>query len=85
MAHTCPACGWPHLHEPPRSAADGGSYEICPSCGFQPGVTDDDEGLTPMEWRTEWSKRGMPWTSAGMHRPEGWNAAAQLQKITREK
>ena len=24
----------------------GGSYEICPSCGFQFGVSDDDLGST---------------------------------------
>ena len=82
MAHVCSTCGWPHLHEPPRSAASGGSYEICPSCGFQPGVTDDDEGYTPVEWRTAWIKKGMPWTSVGVRRPAAWNPGAQLQKLT---
>jgi hypothetical protein len=81
MAHVCPACGWPHLHEPPRTAA-GGSYEICPSCGFQPGVTDDDEGLTPEDWRMAWIKKGMPWSSASLHRPAAWNPAAQLHRLT---
>jgi hypothetical protein len=85
MAHLCPACGWPHLHEAPRSAAGGGSYEICPSCGFQPGVTDDDEGQTPEGWRAAWIKKGMPWSSAGVHRPEGWNPGGQLQRFTGEK
>ena len=47
MKFTCPVCGYPELEEPPRSPrTGGGSYEICPSCGFQFGVTDDDKGVS---------------------------------------
>jgi rubredoxin len=34
---TCPVCGYPALHEPPRSPEGHPSYEICPSCIFEYG------------------------------------------------
>lgn len=80
MKHLCPACHWPHLKEAPRAKSGGGSYEICPSCGFQPGVTDDDEGHTPAAWRKEWRKRGMPWASVAQPAPANWDPAAQMKK-----
>jgi pimeloyl-ACP methyl ester carboxylesterase len=54
----CPVCGWPDLTEAPRSPGGGGSYEICPSCGFQFGVTDDDAGISYAEWRRRWVEGG---------------------------
>ena len=63
MPHTCCVCGYPRLNEPPRSAGGGASYEICPSCGFQFGVSDDDRGITPDQWRAAWKKRGAQWSS----------------------
>ncbi len=41
----CPVCGYKNLYEPayqPTPKGNLGSYEICPSCGFQFGVTDDE-------------------------------------------
>jgi len=32
----------------------GPSYEICPSCGFQFGVSDDDQGYEYEQWREMW-------------------------------
>ncbi len=81
MAHTWPCCGYPTLQEPPRSSSGGGSYEICPSCGFQFGVSDDDEGFTYASWREQWKKRGMPWSSKGIAPPKGWNPKAQLASV----
>jgi hypothetical protein len=81
MGRTCPCCGYPALHEPPRSASGGGSYEICPSCGFQFGVSDDDAGFTYASWREQWKKRGMPWSSKGIAPPSGWNPKVQLAKL----
>ena len=78
MAHTCPACGYPALREPPRPANGGGSFEICPSCGFQFGVSDDDAGFTYASWRARWKKMGSPWSSKGISAPRGWNAKSQL-------
>ena len=79
---TCPACGYPGLDEPPRTAAGGGSYEICDSCGFEYGVTDDDEGYTYAQWRDCWIAKGMPWESEGIHpRPDEWDPKAQLASL----
>jgi len=80
--HTCPACGWPRLREAPRSKEGGGSYEICPSCGFEPGVTDDDLGITPTAHRAAWVNQGMPWTSVARAAPKGWKPTAQLKRLS---
>src|SRR3990172_820952 len=61
----CPVCGFPNLTEQPRHADGGASDEICPSCGFQFGYDDDDRGIGFEEWRQDWIKRGMPWSSKG--------------------
>jgi hypothetical protein len=79
--YTCPVCGYPGLDEPPRSASGGGSYEICPSCGFEFGVSDDDLGFTYDEWRKRWIDSGMPWDSADIEPvPDGWDPRKQLQE-----
>ncbi len=80
MAHTCPVCGFPSLEEPPRSRSGGGSFEICPSCGFQFGVTDDDSGIGYEAWRRLWLEGGMRWASKAAPPPAGWDATAQLRK-----
>ena len=82
MAHDCPVCGYPKLKEEPRTEATGGSFEICPSCGFQFGVTDDDAGFTYAGWRAKWRRQGMPWSSSSK-RPKGWDPIAQLQRVLR--
>jgi hypothetical protein len=79
--YMCPICGFDGLQEPPRSSSGGGSYEICPSCGFQFGVSDDDEGRTYEGWRADWFRRGTPWSSVGQTPPLGWNPAEQLKRI----
>jgi hypothetical protein len=83
MTYQCPACGCHGLLEPPRSEANGGSYEICAACGFEFGVTDDDQGVTYAEWRQVWTARGMPWRSSGIESPPaGWDPALQLQTLS---
>jgi hypothetical protein len=82
LMFTCPVCGFPGLKERPRSLrTGGGSYEICPSCGFQFGVSDDDNDYTPEQWRRMWIDRGMPWSSQGIKKPDDWDPIAQLQKL----
>jgi len=76
----CPVCGYPQLYDPPRSPSGGASYEICPSCGFEFGVSDDDIGYTYDAWRDEWILDGMPWRSA-RPQPESWNPEAQLRAL----
>ena len=80
MKHTCPVCGYPKLTEAPRSASGAGSYEICPSCGFQFGVSDDDTGYTYARWRANWKKQGMTWASVSPA-PKNWDAVAQLKNL----
>lgn len=82
MNHTCPVCGYPKLKEAPRTKSDGGSYEICPSCGFEFGVTDDDRGFTYQTWRAKWEQAGMPWSGAAKP-PKDWNPVVQLRKVSR--
>jgi hypothetical protein len=67
--------------EPPRSPAGGGSYEICPSCGFEFGVTDDDLGYSYEQWRADWIGRGMPWSGSAREAPAGWDPASQLASL----
>lgn len=83
MTYTCPVCGFDGLEDPPRSPDSGGSYEICSSCGFEFGVTDDDRGYTYEAWRARWIARGMPWeTPNAGPPPNGWDAHAQLRNVT---
>ncbi len=84
MKHLCPVCGYPHLTESPRSPSGGGSFEICPSCGFQFGVSDADRGFTHAQWRTAWKKGGLKWSSQQKPPPK-WDAAAQLLLLPIEK
>lgn len=80
--YVCPVCGYAGLSEPPRSDNGGGSYEICWSCGFEFGVTDDDLGYSYGQWRRKWVERGMPWDSAAL-RPatRGWDPERQLDDL----
>ena len=73
----CPVCDYPKLSEPPRSEFGGGSFEICPSCGFQFGVNDDDEGISYETWRRRWEAAGMPWKSAALKQPATWKPVAK--------
>jgi hypothetical protein len=79
--YMCPVCGYAELDDPPREPTGGGSYEICPSCGFQFGVSDSDRGYTYSTWRSDWISRGMPWSSVGIVRPQMWNPQAQLENL----
>jgi hypothetical protein len=81
-SHSCPICGYAKLKETPRSKSGGGSFEICPACGFQFGVSDDDDGISYEEWREDWIERGMEWTSKGIPAPKTWKAETSLAKVT---
>jgi hypothetical protein len=75
-SNTCAACGYPHLRAPQRSASGGASHEICPSCGFEPGYTDDDQEITPAAWGKQWKAKGSVWYSKGIPQPADWNPNA---------
>jgi hypothetical protein len=80
--YVCPVCGYPELYDPPRSSAGGGSYEICPSCGFEFGVSDDDLGYSYEQWRARWIAQGMPWDRAAIQPPpDNWDPQQQLENL----
>ena len=84
MSNMCPVCGYPNLDEPAyRETPKGGlgSLEICPSCGFQYGYTDDAIHTTFEQWRAQWISRGMKWRSKGMQPPPGWDPRKQLLNV----
>lgn len=78
----CPVCGFPNLAEEPRDLENGSSYEICPSCGFEFGYTDESEGISDETWRREWLAGGAMWFSASRkgEQPENWNGHAQWDR-----
>jgi hypothetical protein len=82
MSYLCHACGYPGLSEKPRTPDGGGSYEICPSCGYEYGVTDDDLGISVEQWREEWIRKGMPWDKKDSAPPTGWDPTTQLRKLS---
>ena len=78
----CPACGFAALSEAPRAAlSGGGSYEICPSCDFEFGVTDDDQGFSYSVWREKWIEGGMRWNSRSVVQPKRWDPVGQLLSL----
>ncbi|MEX2659802.1 MAG: hypothetical protein WD232_08895 [Acidimicrobiales bacterium] len=80
--HTCPVCGFTGLDEPARSRSGGGSYEICLSCDFQFGVTDEDRDFSEAAWRWLWIARGKPWSSTpDGPPPQDWDPDRQLEAI----
>lgn len=79
--HFCPVCGYEPLMEAPRSpVTGGGSYEICPACGYQFGVDDDDRGIDHVIWRKNWVFEGMPWRSA-RPQPADWQPMVLLLSL----
>ena len=81
MTYTCLVCGYPDLKEQPRGESTGGSYEICPSCGFQFAVSDDDRGFTYEQWRQKWIDGGMVWDKGRTKPPANWNPREQLRRV----
>jgi hypothetical protein len=83
-SHRCPVCGYSGLIEAPRSRNNVPSFEICSSCGFQFGVTDDDDEQSYVSWRDQWIRRGMPWFTKGLRpQPEPWDPQQQLDDLLR--
>ena len=83
IKNICPVCAYPNLKEPARSKSGGGSYEICPSCGFQFGVDDDDKGITIDQWRAKWLAAGAKWSSKGIAKPKGWDGGKQVAALSK--
>jgi hypothetical protein len=79
----CPICGFPDLRDPPRRSKQDSSHEICRSCGFEFGVSDNDQGFTDEQWRKKWIDNGMRWQSAGCKPADGWNPIEQLRNLVK--
>ena len=84
--HLCPACGY-ILDFPPWNGPSS-SDEICPCCGIQFGY-DDEAGGDLVErqavyerWRGTWIANGMKWFSKGRCPSAGWDANAQLKRVS---
>ncbi len=82
MSHVCPVCGFPNLSEAPRSLSGGASHEICPSCGYEFGVDDDDRGTSHAAAREAWQSGGMQWASHSQPPPKSWKPDMQLATVT---
>jgi hypothetical protein len=80
--YRCPVCGYLGLTDPPRTEALGGSYEICPCCGFEFGVSDDDRGYSYQQWRADWIAYGMTWWSSARPAPADWDPRRQLRELS---
>jgi hypothetical protein len=82
MPNFCPVCGFESAGDtrPPYSIVDGGSFDICPGCGFQYGVTDGIKHETFDSWREKWVRAGAQMHSEAST-PQGWSAAKQLRNI----
>ena len=78
--YLCPVCGFPELTEPPRDEHGTPSYEICPCCGFEYGVDDEQEGQTVETYRTQWLTTGARWFCPE-ERPPLWSLEEQLNNI----
>ena len=79
----CPVCGYDKLFEVPYDSLQYPSYEICPCCGFEFGVDDEDKGFTFKTYREKWIKEGYHFYILE-EKPDEWNEkvlAKQLENI----
>lgn len=83
VKHLCAACGYDGLRSPQRSESGGASHEICPACGFEPGYTDDDQNISPAQWKKQWQKDGSKWFSKGIPQPSTWPPAKKKSAVKR--
>ncbi|MDR3450745.1 MAG: hypothetical protein P4M15_13550 [Alphaproteobacteria bacterium] len=81
LENICPVCGYPELSEPAYNEYKNPSFDICSSCGYQFGKTDDDNHITHEQWRSQWIANGMIWDKGYSKPPKGWNPEQQLQNI----
>lgn len=80
MNFVCTVCGYDKLDEPPYDDKNRGNFDICPCCGFQFGVDDDDKGYTFKAYRDSWIGKGAKWFQPDL-KPENWNLENQLKNL----
>ena len=92
--NVCPVCGYPDLNEPPYNQQGAASYEICPCCSTEFGVTDNTSSIAARSaqhsvLRTKWMSAGAKWWHEGRQlppnnwqkqKPPDWSAEKQLAK-----
>jgi hypothetical protein len=85
LTYQCPVCGYTGLKRPIFQLSTDGehvpSFDDCPSCGYEFGVTDLDRNISYDEWRKAWIDNGRRWHSSVYSQPENWDAAAQLSRL----
>lgn len=79
-SYMCPVCGFVGLAQPPYNEAGGGSFEICPCCGFEYGFDDQSEGRSFEDYRCSWLAAGAKWFNPD-RRPADWHVEAQLANL----
>ena len=81
--HRCPVCGFT-FPEGARAPYDesGGSFDICPCCLYEYGVSDGIKGVSIESWRQKWVQNGAKWpASARNPMPKDWDARKQLSNV----
>ena len=80
MNYICPVCGYDELDQKPYDEKKRGNFQICPCCGFQYGVDDDDKRISFDNYREKWIREGNSWFDKEK-RPKDWNLDKQLKNI----
>jgi hypothetical protein len=83
--NTCAVCGYHGLRFPQRRSNGRPSRELCPSCGFHSGQTDDVDGHDPVQWRTQWVGEGMKWVSETTAKPDDWHPFRSMTAMLNRK
>ena len=80
MATFCRVCGYEPEEAPWGESGEVPTYQYCPCCNTQFGVTDTQFEQILAE-RKDWLEAGMPWRSKRYPRPEDWDPLEQLGLI----
>jgi len=78
--NACRVCGYVLNFFPWGLYDNQPTFELCPCCGVQFGVMDENIMLVRKE-RAEWIAKGSPWLEPSK-KPENWSLAEQLNQIS---
>ena len=78
QTYTCPICGYDGIREELGSVPDKwGTFEICPSCGWEFGYDNPAEII---QYRHLWLVNGAKWFDPKA-KPKKWDVKEQLARI----
>ncbi|MBN9415514.1 MAG: hypothetical protein J0I12_08740 [Candidatus Eremiobacteraeota bacterium] len=80
IATFCRVCGYEPEEAPWGESGQQPTYQYCPCCNTQFGVTDAVFEQIQAE-RKAWIEAGMPWRSKRYAQPEDWNPLEQIGLI----